>query len=305
MGKANVVAKRYMSDNERFADVFNYYLYKGEKVIMPKNLKERDTTELTEIVSNNNVYTKENYRDILKECVIKCDEEKTYILLGIENQQDIHYAMPVRSMLYDAMNYTTQVEAIAKKHKKNKDLKGVEFLSGFSKCDKIYPIVTLIVYFGNDEWDAPRSLYEMLELKDERLLKFVENYKLNLIIPKEIKNLEKFSTDIRYIMEVIKASGEKKKLKEFIENNREGLSNIRTDAALMLQEIVTIKTDYNEKEVETDMCKAWEEMLMDREIETVIRLYLKNYLNINQAVEVLNMSIEEFNQKVEEYRQQN
>ena len=31
------------------------------------------------------------------------------ILLTAENQSEVHYAMPVRSMLYDAMEYTEQV----------------------------------------------------------------------------------------------------------------------------------------------------------------------------------------------------
>ena len=31
------------------------------------------------------------------------------VLLTCENQDAIHYAMPVRSMLYDALDYTDQI----------------------------------------------------------------------------------------------------------------------------------------------------------------------------------------------------
>ena len=41
MGKQDLLAKKYMSDNEKFADVFNYYLYNGKQVIKSENLKRR------------------------------------------------------------------------------------------------------------------------------------------------------------------------------------------------------------------------------------------------------------------------
>ena len=40
MGKQDLLAKKYMSDNEKFADVFNYYLYNGKQVIKSE-LKRR------------------------------------------------------------------------------------------------------------------------------------------------------------------------------------------------------------------------------------------------------------------------
>ena len=35
-----------------------------------------------------------------------------YAILGIENQNDIHYAMLVRNMLYDALAYSQQISAL-------------------------------------------------------------------------------------------------------------------------------------------------------------------------------------------------
>ena len=42
----------------------------------------------------------------------------TYVLLGIENQTRIHYAMPVRNIIYDALQYGKQVEEIARRHER-------------------------------------------------------------------------------------------------------------------------------------------------------------------------------------------
>ena len=40
------MAKEYFADNARFADLCNNILYGGREVILPENLKERDTTEV-------------------------------------------------------------------------------------------------------------------------------------------------------------------------------------------------------------------------------------------------------------------
>jgi len=47
----------------------------------------------------------QKYRDVLKSMVVMRDARASYILLGIENQTDIHYAMPVRNIIYDALQY--------------------------------------------------------------------------------------------------------------------------------------------------------------------------------------------------------
>ena len=39
-------AKKYMSDNNVFADAFNFLIYDGEEVIKPENLKTLDTSVL-------------------------------------------------------------------------------------------------------------------------------------------------------------------------------------------------------------------------------------------------------------------
>ncbi len=52
------------------------------------------------------------------------------------------------------------------------------------KSDKLTPIVTLVIYYGEKPWDAAKSLYDMMELPDE-LRPFVNNHFMNLI---ELRN---------------------------------------------------------------------------------------------------------------------
>lgn len=108
------VTKEYMKDNRRFADVFNSFVYEGEQVIKPENLQEQDTTELLNFYGiSDKLISRQEFRDVLKKCVLMRDEKAHYLLFGIENQSNIHYAMPVKNCIYDALNYGAQADEAA------------------------------------------------------------------------------------------------------------------------------------------------------------------------------------------------
>ena len=111
--------KEYMRGNKVFADAFNYLIYDGEQVVKPALLQELDTTEIAIpfALDENESPTEDvvqKYRDVLKSTVIMQDSRASYILLGVENQTEIHYAMPVRNIIYDALQYGKQVSEVAK-----------------------------------------------------------------------------------------------------------------------------------------------------------------------------------------------
>ena len=133
--------------------------------------------------------------------------------------------MPVRNIIYDALQYGKQVSEIAKRHKDQKDRKGHnrgEYLSGFYKEDRISPVITLVVHFGAEEWDGPLSLYEMMELEDPTLKEFVQDYRIYLIDPYRLTedDLEKFSSNLRGVLGYIKYSKDKKELSRFLNNSQ-------------------------------------------------------------------------------------
>lgn len=49
-------------------------------------------------------------KDTVKSVIVMMDKRTAYLLLAIENQSNIHYAMPVKNMVYDALQYAKQVE---------------------------------------------------------------------------------------------------------------------------------------------------------------------------------------------------
>lgn len=49
-----------------------------------------------------------------------------------------------------------------------------------------YPVITLFISFSPEEWDGPRSLAEMVGIKDEAVLARMPDYRINLVSPAEI-----------------------------------------------------------------------------------------------------------------------
>ena len=97
---------------------------------------------------------------------------------GIENQQHIHYAMPLRTMIYDSLSYLRRAEEMIRKNRREKTFKTAdEFLSGMKKEDRLVPCYTLVIYWGESKWDGPRCLEDMMEFgTEERNEPYFQNY---------------------------------------------------------------------------------------------------------------------------------
>ena len=118
-----------MGEDGVFADAFNYFLYQGRQVLAPEDLKPLDTAQLgvfsgTGKAAGTAVEAVQKYRDVLKIGNVKKDDRAAYLLLGVENQSQVHYAMPVRNLVYDALQYARQVEQIAADHRRQCDWSG-------------------------------------------------------------------------------------------------------------------------------------------------------------------------------------
>ena len=321
MSDKDAVSKKYLQDNARFADLFNFYLYGGRQVIQPDQLKPLDTTAITlPYGQDGKASPLQKQRDLIKIVSAKSDEDCAYLLLAVELQSELHYAMPVRNMLYDAIQYTEQIETIAKAHRSHKDrAENIgEFLSGFYKADKLLPVITLTLYLGAGQWDAPKSLHEMLTVKDESLLKYIPDYKLNLITPADINDdeLGAFHTELGTVLEFIKYSKDKKRIKQ-IAMDKTKFGNLPIDAAEMITTFGDFSVNYETRKETVNMCKAvedWaEELLTEGEakgraegriegkeegiITTLADLVKNGIITVIQAAAQAKMPVEEFTKK--------
>lgn len=292
MGLKDNVTKEYMKDNRRFADIFNAFVYEGAQVLKPESLQEQDTTELLNFYGISDKFiSKQEFRDILKKCVLMCDKKAHYLLFGIENQSNIHYAMPVKNCIYDALNYGAQADEAAKKHRQSKDTKGAEFLSGFSKTDKLTPVITLVILWNSGIWDGPRSLHEMMSVQDPRILQFVPDYKLNLVVPGEIDDFRKFKTELQETLELISVQDDKIKMETLLADKSDIYSNIDIDSAKVLEACMKVSFLNRTAEGGVNVCKAINDMIESKEKENAISFY-KNGVSIEIIAKSLSLPIE-------------
>ncbi len=163
---------------EHFADLFNTICFGGKSIIQCADLSEAPT-ELLHMSSKKRVHkTTSFYRDV----VMKYHKSGiTLALLTVENQSKIHYAMPIRSLFYDALSYHKQWRNLARKYKKTKELKEKEaFLSGMQKCDRFTPVISIVFYYGEEPWNWPKSLHDILDIPPG-WEPYVKDYTLNLV----------------------------------------------------------------------------------------------------------------------------
>ena len=312
MSDKDTITKDYMQDKDIFADAFNFLLYGGRQVIKPEQLRPLDTTSIVlPYGEDGQLVPIQKYRDVLKMVTAMEDDKAAYMLLGIENQSEIHYAMPVRNMLYDAIQYMAQVEDTARSHKMGDKMPETraEFLSGFYKTDKLLPVITLTLYFGADEWTAPKDLHSMLSA-DKEILPFVDNYHLHLIAPAEIADNEftKFHTELSLALRFIKQSKNKNKLKELI-NEDTSFRSVSKKTADLVNVVTKSNLHYNDREERVDMCEAIEGIRNDARAEgiekgrvegtlkTLISLVKDGILTITEAASRANMTVAEFEAK--------
>lgn len=274
MGEKDTKAKEYLSDNSRFADLCNYVLFQGEQIIKAETLIEKDSTEVLSILIDGREEQFQKWRDLIKGTVIKRNKDMVFVLIGIENQSDIHYAMPVKNMIYDALNYGSQVKETARRHRKNHDkLTPAEFLSGFRKDDKLTPVITITLYWGADKWDGPRTLHDMLDHSDETLIKFILDYHINLVVPEEIDDFKKFRTTLGEVLEAIKVSNDKEQMRQLIFSNP-AFQKMDNESVAAINTFLGTNIPLNKNEEVTDMCKAWDD-LMNEGIEKGIEKGIK------------------------------
>ena len=97
----DVIFKNFWQSNEHFADLFNAVLFNGRQLIKPDELTEMDTDVSATISSKNYNESITRSRDVVK----KMYDGVEFNILGLEIQDKTHYAMPLRTMTYDALGY--------------------------------------------------------------------------------------------------------------------------------------------------------------------------------------------------------
>ena len=305
LGKKDIAEKLYTENNRVFADIVNYMVYDGAEIVHPADLMELGSEELMLKGEDK----QQRYRDVMKKAVIRQDKDAIYMLVSLENQSEVHYAMPVRNMLNDAMRYMRQVEQIRRERfqqgrKKDGPQEHItmggqthaEFLSGMTEQDKLLPIITIVILFQDQTWDGPKSIHEMLNTTDPAVLKYVQDYKIHVIAPADMTEdeLRKFQSSMREVMNFIKYSKDKRKLAQIMQADEERFKHMEREAVQLLNLVTGAEMEMDEDEEVVNVCKAIQDMRKEeRELgqqegkQQIIQSMLAHGYTLDEVMEVV------------------
>lgn len=174
MGAIDITQNRLEDHADVFADICNVLLFGGESVILPESLKETGRTSQYK-ADDGSIHQED--RDVSK----YWQEGRVRIsLLGLENQvKPINY-MPHRVIGYDGASYRSQILG--------------------KEPHQMYPVVTIVLYFGMTPWNKPKSLFEEMAVS-EYLKPYVNDYKINLFEIAFLKpeQVQLFKSDFREV----------------------------------------------------------------------------------------------------------
>ena len=161
MGVQDITEKSLEGLPDVFADIVNVLLFNGRQVINPNTLS--DSTVRSIYKAEGQIFEQE--RDVAKSW--KNEVDINIALIGFENQTRIESNMPIRVISYDGANYRYQIRRIDEAKKAHHE------------SPKLYPVITLVLYFGMRKWVASPNLIDHLDIPNE-LKPFVSDYKMNL-----------------------------------------------------------------------------------------------------------------------------
>lgn len=237
-----------LSDNEIFADLFNGSMFGGNQIIRPDMLAQENEKKILRAGKEGGRHIiLRRIRDVQKLSLL--GEGCLAVILAAEGQRTVHYAMPVRCMLYDGIDYTGQVERITKKRKE--DL--------------------------HDMLDIPPELEPWTEC--------IQDYRINLVCSQTVNSFH-FKTGLREVFELLPLLKDKEGMKKFLAIKKEEFMHLDAKKGWLVSRFLSVpalkELKENEKG-EVDMCTAIEEMMEEREELGIER----GEKRVNQLISVL------------------
>lgn len=149
-------------------------MFNGEQVIYPEFLKETGRTSQYK-ADDGSIHQED--RDA---CKYWQRGNVRISLVGLENQVNRIDYMPHRIIGYDGASYRSQILG--------------------EKPYELYPVITLVLYFGFTHWDKPLSVFDEMDVSDN-IRPFVNDYKVNLFEIAFLKpeQVQMFKSDFREV----------------------------------------------------------------------------------------------------------
>lgn len=245
MGQPDLALNNLVRHADVFADVVNVFVYEGKQVVKAEDLRPYEEKESTASAKAKKGILKGLYRDVCKENI---RNGTRYQIIGVENQWKVDYTMPFRIMGYDYARYVRQIEEIVRQ---NKEAKNPAIPGRIHPYQKLKPVITLVLYYGDEEDDEvmPRNIFEMLELpENDAIRQYIQNYRINVISLRDItpKQAESFRSDFRCIAKYMSRSYNDKQTEEAFQEEQSMLTHTKD----ILITMATISGDKRYLEIE-------------------------------------------------------
>lgn len=297
MGAKDEIVTPYFENPEVFCNFINGAVFQGRQALRPEHLEGLPREMIAQLPWSRN--GKEERKTVIRDTVKRAYLQTVYVIFICENQSEIHYGMPIRMLLYDAVQYEEQLREKQKENKKTGSLKTpAEYISGIHKGEKFLPVVSVVFYYGEEPWDGPLTLEEMIDLPEEykELKEFLPAYKIHLVEPGNIEP-GRYSGDWKTILEVLKLTGDRKALAEYAENHEEELEKLSAESQSAMLAMLGEKRKLKRREEESNMlCTAFREFKEEAKKEA--KKELMKELKEQKMNEIAQSAMEELTIKI-------
>ena len=274
MGEKDITEKLLEDYNDVFADIVNVLLFNGREEVKPSALVNANIHSQYK-ADEGKIHELE--RDVAKYWK---DGNTRFALYGIENQTTPDKLMPVRVMGYDGASYKSQI---------------------VSKQVPILPVVTIVLYFGNERWNTSRTLKESIEIHKD-LEYYVNDYKIHVFEISWLteEQISMFKSDFRSVADFFV---KRRKYPDYIPKDKTEIRHI--EEVLKLMSAFTGDHRYEEvltypgiKEV-GNMCEVFDRAWNGGKAEVLFSLVQDGDLTIEKAAEKMNVDVSEFEKLME------
>ena len=179
---------------------------------------------------------------------------------------------------------------------------------GHIAVNKIFPIVTIVFYYGTNTWTGNQDLYSMFHMSSEakeKLEKYISNYRINILDAESIGDINCFKSDLQKIMGMLKCKGNKEKLLEYARENEEFFGHVDYNTKQAIGEFLQsdklrdkIVKRKEEKE-EYNMCKALDDLYQEgidkgrmEHLANQVKKKLEKNMSANEIAEALEEEID-------------
>ena len=161
------------------ADTFNSTVFKGKLVLDASKLVDTKTeSQLPDLTDD----LHSQMRDLAKSYQ---DGEAKLAIFGIENQTKIDKMIPVRVLNYNIASYAKQASSGGK---------------------KLYPVMTIVLYFGKEPWRSTKQLRDLFDLSKipipKEYLPQLKIFVVEVAFLKE-KEIAMMKSDFKYVTEMM------------------------------------------------------------------------------------------------------